>query len=764
VAVIYRGNERIVMRSGTVQTGFLFPRPAGASREDMHRSIVSLVMSLVGTEMPENDGRSREYFQSFADDFVNEATHRQVAAENGIGHRGVSTALVASLTVPADELAGIVAARLLRTAIEQSTAPDGVDGVESIRADMEEFLIKAGGYRVLQRPAAEFAEPAPARGAREVAAALLRRQEAMRAGIDSLRAQLSRDVPQLVASFDPAGAVRDLLVRMDIFRIQRIISGHPGLTDETARSGVNGLLHRRRTAPAAPAGPGAAPPSLPDLHDTVFRRMQWFDQEPAAYRAEQDQWYRWQTDVAWAEFWDSHSAQWRRPLDRVQRELNRLASALTEFADQDYEDFDRRSAELYRRRIGVSYLLPAGSGSGSDRMERFYVQVVTRLIGRFAGEGRLRPGYGEAGLVPAMIGADGWRETYRISSEQAPEYAVAQLRERLRTEVKAFLREPSSGEPPMLPRLADLLAEAAGDGTGRGIMLDNLEEFRGRLAELLPAGFSPQGSGPIKVLITYPADAPSEVIQRHLMNSINLPTAPGTRYDYRNTATESISVVLFRTGMGITDVPEVRDVLRRWAGALAHPEPADLLRWRQRTGYDFGYLITREEDRVQILHRILCALWNGRAMTQGPEASPDRLDVEFDGVTMALPLTPLGQASSWGSLLRSYELWALEDEDLRRRFCAWLMRELPAGLDGRPELPSEPYLVLRDLAAGQIALLDDMMAKQAADQRSRAAQLRGFWASTLPAALDLGFAGLESPVAADLRGLETFVDAGNDGA
>ncbi len=78
-------------------------------------------------------------------------------------------------------------------------------------------------------------------------------------------------------------------------------------------------------------------------------------------------------------------------------------------------------------------------------------------------------------------------------------------------------------------------------------------------------------------------------------------------------------MVLFRTSMGVTEVDEVRDVLRRWSGALAKPEPTDLLRWRQRTGYDFGYLATREVHREEIVHRLLCALWNGKAY--GPRAT-----------------------------------------------------------------------------------------------------------------------------------------------
>src|SRR5260370_20437921 len=207
--------------------------------------------------------------------------------------------------------------------------------------------------------------------------------------------------------------------------------------------------------------------------------------------------------------------------------------------------------------------------------------------------------------------------------------------------------------------------------------------------------------------------------------------------------------------MGVTEVAEVRDVLRLWAGALHRPEPTDLLRWRQRTGYDFGYLATREEHRVKILNRLLCALWNGKATVKGSDTSPERLNVQLGGgVTLSLQLTPLGQASSWGSLLRMYELWALNDDDIHRRFCAQLMRELPAGLASRPDPPDELYLAGRDLAEGQIEFLDDMMKQQAAGRRSRATQMRDFWAKTLPAALDQEFSGLESPVAVNLRRLE----------
>jgi hypothetical protein len=750
-AVYYPRNTRILLRPGIIQTGFLFARPDGATREDMHRSIVSLVMSLIGTGMEQSDDRPGEVHQSFADSFVNLSADRQVPAENGIGNRGVSTSLVASLTVPVDELAGIVSARLLRTAIEELSAPDG--NIESNKTEMEEFLVKAGAHSVLRRRGSEFIEPEPVHGAKAVAAALNDRREAMKAGITDLKVQLSRDVPQMVQGFDPDGAVTQMLGRMDVFRVQRVAFGHPALSHEVEKTGVHGMLHRRRGAPSAPDGHGVAPPPVPEMRDRFLgqAKVKWTDAVPVEAREKQDDWYTWSTHVEWATRWQAHAAQWGRALDQVSDDLSRLTKALLDFAHQDHEDFGRRSAELYRKRVGVSYLLPSGTG----RLEQFYAQVLRRLRDRGNPQNPQQKNLSEAALLQTLLDVGTWRDIYRLSVEHGPERAITDLKDRVKTAVKRFLREAPPGQQPILPRLHDLLAEAAGHAGTTSTMRDYLDDFGGKLAGLLPANFTPQGSGPLKVLMSYPADAPSAVIEEHLKSSVNLPTGPGIMYDYRPTRTESIAVVLFRTSMGVTEVTEVRDVLRLWAGALSRPEPTDLLRWRQRTGYDFGYLATREEHRVKILNRLLCALWNGRAAVMGTDTSPERVSVQLGGgVTLALQLTPLGQASSWGSLLRMYELWALNDDDIHRRFCAQLMRELPNGLASRPDPPNELYLAVRDLAESQIECLDDMIKQQAVSQRSRATQMRDFWARTLPAALDQEFSGLEAPVAPNLRRLE----------
>src|SRR5205823_4795186 len=82
---------------------------------DLHRSAVSMIMSLIGTG-PDRDRRGTQATddpQSFAENFVNASARRSEHAASGIGRKGVSTALVASMTVPKEQLAELIAGRLL---------------------------------------------------------------------------------------------------------------------------------------------------------------------------------------------------------------------------------------------------------------------------------------------------------------------------------------------------------------------------------------------------------------------------------------------------------------------------------------------------------------------------------------------------------------------------------------------------------------------------------------------------------------------------
>src|SRR5262249_23433909 len=107
-----------------------------------------------------------------------------------------------------------------------------------------------------------------------------------------------------------------------------------------------------------------------------------------------------------------------------------------------------------------------------------------------------------------------------------------------------------------------------------------------------------------------------------------------------------------------------------------------------------------------------------------------------------------------------YEVWALDDDGIHQLFCRELMQEMPDGLDATPAVPHPLYVMIRDMAPGQVEILDEMMKKQEPDQRARTTQMRAFWGDTLPAALDLPFDGPEAPVGKNLRALETVVHEG----
>ncbi|GAA4965362.1 hypothetical protein GCM10023238_36250 [Streptomyces heliomycini] len=64
--------------------------------------------------------------------------------------------------------------------------------------------------------------------------------------------------------------------------------------------------------------------------------------------------------------------------------------------------------------------------------------------------------------------------------------------------------------------------------------------------------------------------------------------------------------------MSLIQVPEARKVLRQWARAKKFEEPRDVLRWRQRTGFRDSWMVSSEEDRRVILHRLMCCMWNGQ--------------------------------------------------------------------------------------------------------------------------------------------------------
>jgi hypothetical protein len=731
-----------------VRTGFLFSRTAGVERDDLHRLIVALMLSLIAAEQ-ETGGASEttpdQQYQSFTDNFINDATDREMAADTGIGNRGVSTGLVASMTVPVEQLADIVASQLLAEAVDEMSGK--TDPAEANGQLIDQFFAAANLGPLRTRAPLDFAayQLPNVRGADAITGALNTRMQSLVTQLKALEQRLPAQVSDLAGRYDPSQAVGQLLSRIDVFRLRRVVFGDPALKDPRDRIGFLGLLERYAAEPQRPEGVAWAPPQPPTIKNSLARRPRSTDEVVKKVVDLQTLWYQWRSRCAWQMNWGEQAARWRQRSEELKTGMEALAEAFQKHRDASQGRFDEQAADLYRPRTAVCYLLPSRGGD----LHQFYNATRTQIMTVYSAEHRA---IGPAAVVREMLGADGWQKAYVEARDRNPDHAVSWVRERLKERVTALLRPTDRKRRTLVPSLADLLAAAAGRTRHAGVADEDLTQFRGKLAGLLPAGFAPQGSGPMKVLISYAASGRDPEIEDYLKRALNLP-AGRPAFEFRAVDTDTITVVLFRTSMSVIEVSEVREVMSTWAAAVRDEQPRDLLKWRQRLGYDFGYLATTPEHRVNIMHRLLCAAWNGWVnVVEGDPDSPDRVRVDVtEGaqVPMVLDLTPFGRASSWGSLLRAYEEWTIhDDQGLRRDVCAKLMGVRPIGLDTRPRQPSETFLRL-------VKIADVERARTAGGHTAgRYTQLlHEMWNDTFPKAMTSPFAGANNPLKNNLQEL-----------
>ncbi|MCW7991720.1 hypothetical protein XF35_42675, partial [Streptomyces platensis subsp. clarensis] len=401
-------------------------------------------------------------------------------------------------------------------------------------------------------------------------------------------------------------------------------------------------------------------------------------------------------------------------------------------------DLDRRR-ELYRDdRTGISYLLPP-----QNSLRAFYDDVLDRLV---QSEG-LPENTDAAGLLERLVRPEDWRRALD-AVRRSPGAAVKEIKQVVERRVKKLFGEANDErfDRPLLPSMELLLRAAAGDESAESRVDPRwLGQFRSALAGLLPVGFTPDGGGPLKILIVHPASESDGRASEYLRQELNLP--PRAAQEYRAVDTESITVVLFRSGMNLTDISEVRGVLTLWAEARDSAGQDDFLHWRQRLGYQDDWLVSTEEDRQRILHRLLNAMWNGNITVEGRPDSPTLVRIrlqEGESATMSLRLEGFdGALSSWAGLLRAYERWALLDEgQIIEEFCERLMRALPRGLTHTPEPPSPLFThFVEKVAPRQLVLLDELAAEYGDEDAEWLAPLRHFWEVTYQGALDLRFSG-----------------------
>ncbi|WP_037858683.1 tubulin-like doman-containing protein [Streptomyces sp. NRRL S-340] len=767
----YPGITPVRLRTGILPTAFLFSPTAGIRADDLRRSIVSLVMSLVGTELGDGRPQGRKMaadddYQTFAASFINRGVARSSISPTGIGRRGVSTSLVASMTAPMDQLADLVAGRMLREAV--------TDLVERPRAELREGAVPmirqlfADSHleELWERRQLAVPEPDPLpRGGRNIEQALGQRITDMQALLSDLRAEASRQAAVMADRFAPRPAIDKLLQSADPFLVERVVRGVPDSEEQIARLGFLGMLDSRARAPQRPPGVTEQPPKIPRIKGQLagLAPARWGDDDVQAALQEQNTWYQWRCRSIWHEAWREQQQHWQPQADVAGIDLDRLVRAFLGHSDQERKASQQKGRELYEDRTGISYLLPP-----QRTLNHFYEDVVARLRHRE----NLREQDHVSALLLKLIDGDAWRQVHTLSRRD-PEGAVARIKSQLEGRITRLFAESGTHleERPLLPAMGTLLAAAAGDADARDqVSKDALDVFGRKLAGLLPVGFTPEGTGPLRVLVTYPRVQAVDEVQEFLGKTLRLPSDAKNSVEYRGVESDSVTVVLFRSEMSLTQVPEARKVLRQWARAKENEQAQDVLRWRQRLGFRDTWMVSTEDDRQTILHRLLCCLWNGQVdVLDGGTDSPRRIRLrlfpdtspDVPGVRLRLGDFPDG-VSSWAELLRSYERWTvLDDEATVEDYCYELMAAQPLGLSRTGSTPHPLFVELvEEIAPRQLELLQERRERGGRRVEGWVRPLWEFWAETLPAALDKEF-GDQRAVQPTLRTLLEHVRGGS---
>ncbi|MEI5034031.1 tubulin-like doman-containing protein [Streptomyces sp. S1A(2023)] len=771
LGIRYPGITPVRLRTGILPTAFLFSPTAGIRQDDLRRSIVSLVMSLIGTELGDSRAQGRSMagdddFQTFAASFINRGVQRSAPSPTGIGRQGVSTSLVASMTAPMDyQLADLVAGRLLRVAVtelvERPRNPVKDDTVPLVRQLFADSQLEELWER--KQLAVEDPQPLP-RGGKAIEEALNQRIGDMQRLLSELQSVADRQAAAMAARFSPRPAIEKLLQSVDPFLAERLVRGVPDSEDEITRLGFLGMLTARSRSPKRPPGVTDQPPKTPRIKGRIagMSPARWGDDDVRVVLQAQDGWYRWRSRAVWHEAWREQQQRWQSQADTAGADLARLVNAFRKHADREPKSARDKGLELYAERTGISYLLPP-----QRSLNHFYEDVVARLV---RGEG-LRESDDEASLLLRLIDGDTWREVHARSHRDA-DGAVGAVKARLEGRITRLFAESGAQveERPLLPSMSTLLAAAAGDADATDqVSKEALDLFSRKLTGLLPVGFTPEGTGPLRVLVTHPRVQAAEEVQEYLSKALRLPSDAKNSVEYRGVESDSITVVLFRSEMSLTQVPEARKVLRQWARAKDDEQAHDVLRWRQRLGFEDDWMVSSEEDRRTILHRLLCCMWNGQVdVLDGDTASPSRVRLRLfpekgasvPGVRLRLGDFP-GSISSWSELLRSYERWTvLDDERTVEDYCSKLMSAQPLGV-GRAGTEPHPMFVelVERIAPRQLELLEERRELGGRRVDGWIRPLWEFWAETLPAALDMEF-GDKKAIQPTLRTLLEYARGG----
>ncbi|HEX8745076.1 MAG TPA: tubulin-like doman-containing protein [Thermoleophilaceae bacterium] len=725
-----------------VKTAFLFSKPASIKIEDLHRSIVAFVLSVTGTTI--NDGKG-ETFTPLSAQLINDPL-LAAPAPDGAGKRPAASALAAELRIPVETIANLLANRLLANATRELREPEPTEKQDNVK-DLFEQYGSVTGLSALARPAPTHRLPdLEGRGASEIAAELRKRARTAEQLLNNLRESQRRALARLADEADYHGGVEALAKEWDLFRVSRVVLGHPSFVDVTARDGFRGFVTRRGQQP--PDNPGKFtndPPTPPSLKDGPLgvKKVGVNDKTVRDAIRVQDRWYQWRVRSLFYEVWRDYRSTWEPRLRELEDRLLQTIRAFDEHTAAEPDSFHAGCQALYRERTGVVYFVP--DGGPSNNLDMWYRSTV---LPRLCEVLNLPEGVDEGRILQKIMHGR-WDDAYaRFRRDSRPsaarEYVLEAVRQILTERVLAPGEETS-----LLPRIETLLRVAANqsDAAAQGLSPRMLEIFKRSLVQLLPLDFRPQGSahagyGQLEVDVFYPSAQPNGRIEMYL-NSTALSTLEEPQRNFHAlSGVDFLSVVLRRKSLPATAVLEYREMMALRMTALT-PEGAaegDLLPWRQRLGYDPTWLVLRPDEGARVLAALLTAMWDGSIeVVDGTNENPKVLLVhQLDraaGPPMRLVLPDEIGVSRWCGLVTAYERYVLSGDETELERCAALLRRT-SPTSSEPSELWDAFMDMRGSEESMAKRLVDRIVDQGAGQIGDRATPRvyTFWVDLLPEA------------------------------
>jgi tubulin-like protein len=717
-AVRYPGAAEIEVTSPVpAKTAIVFDRPATLTMDDLLRSIGSFVVSIIGTTVSTDHGGE---FVPLASRLVN-ATLQGQPAPNRIGNHPALAPLAAELRIPVEEIAEILAERLLAGATAQLLEPAAGEEDDNLRL-FDRFGAASGLDALVTATAEHRLPPVSGRGAAELTEQLQKRASRALVEIRELERRLQTTLARLAHEADYGAGIETLAIHEDLFRIHRVLCGHPKFERPITRDGFRGVVARvGQEPPPNPHGFTDAPPPIASFHDRYkgFQKIAVNDEPIRQAVAVQDAWLEWAAEQVAHRVWKSYQESWRPRLHQMEDRLRDVIGVFEEHATAEPEEFRDRCLRLYRPRTGVIDFLPDG-GSSND-LDPWYRSAVLPRLCEVLG---LPEGTNEGRIVQRIMHGR-WREGYERTMLQGSPIAARDLvLEEIRRLLKERVLTARPDERALLPTIEALLRDTAYQTPEdrSSVPLNLLPIFKRSLQQLLPMDFRPAGtenglSGQLKVDVFYPAAQHDIAIEKFLETTALGSVQQQHRDFHPLSGVEFISVVLSRESLPATAIDEYRRLMRERAHALDHPSLGDLLPWRQRLGHDPTWLLLRRPERIDVLCAFLSAIWDGSvSVAEGDAEHPERLLVyQFDrtaGAPIDLPLRPTaGGVSRWADLLCSYERYVLGADQQALSRCSVLLERV----EPSTEAPDHLYITLLSIADAEAA----KAIRMDADMRSR---------------------------------------------